>query len=527
MNRSLLILALASTSALGSAQVISRIYDRDTHDNFKLQNYETVSVIKGPVVKQITKFTFDNPAKKLTEASLWFSLPAPTVLSGFAYWYKDEYVKGILMDKNKAWFIYTAITSRNEDPGIMVQKTPQSYHCQIFPLAVGYDLRAQLTTVGFVQSDLDTNYLLQPDVSQIAPNTIPFNHVVKNPGGAVVQKVLKDGQERMQVGESAHASFAVDYLAEKYSDGYVYVAGMIKSDKPNVSHWISGLTDVFWTRPEAGLGDGSVKLFMGRKKGNASFTVYRQEKGSGTREMRVCKTTTIEKDTDTAKLWAHQRLVQSDWRHNKDVLDFSMKYQIPSAQTALLAVPQEQLKLFKEKAAEYERKQKEAERKQREWQKQRQMNWNRSAGGDPEIRVEFKDAVKVTAYLPDNSSFELTKVTNDVWGGNFDIPANAADGEYTVRLVAVLKNGKTEEKSINYHVDRTAPKGTLTVENGALVLVSTEPLGKAVVLFGDGTEEEMTAVADNRYEALLNGRRVVKVVLIDQAHNLGEVEWSH
>ncbi len=515
---------LTTLPVIANSQVIDRVYNRDTHANFKIKKVETNSIIKGPMVKQESVFTFDNPSKELTEASFWFSLPTPGVLSGFAYWYKNEFVPGVLMDKQKAWFIYTAITSRNEDPGIMVQTSPSSYHAQIFPLAVGYDLRVQLTTLGLLESNEKGLLLPEADVSRISHNTVPQVSNVKQIQPDVKKVVVVNGKKRTVVVDRANDETTLQYYAQKHKDGHTYVVGMINTNRPEDPFKIKGLTNVYWARPENGPQDGSVKLFMGRRDGAGKIQVVSD---SDTRT-EILKGTihANEKGTDTSKLWAHQKLNQTQWRRSKDVLNFSMKYQIPSTQTALLAVPTEQLKLFKEKAAEYEQKKKAEARRQREWQNDRQMNWRNSSGGDPEIRVLMLEAVKVIATLPDGREFDLKQDAKGFWGGNFDIPAEAPEGDYSVKLTGTKRDGSTFEKTLQYQVDRTAATGDLSSANGFYVLKATETLTRAVAIFGSGQEVNMIPTEEGKYEIPMSKGRLVKVMLIDNAHNIREIKWS-
>jgi len=515
---------LSSLPFIAHGQVIEQVYDRDNHDQFKLKKYETKSVVKGPMVKQESVFTFDNPAKKLTEASFWFSLPSPGVLGGFAYWYKDEYVPGVLMDKQQAWFIYTAITSRNEDPGIMVQTSPSSYHAQIYPLAIGYDLRVQLTTLGFLEHGKDGLMVPEPDVEDLGNTEVPHNNSIVTIQPKTQKIVQVEGQKRTVVTNPTDGTW-LQYYAQKHRDGHTYVVGMIHAEHPDDPFRIKGLKNVFWARPENGPQDGSVKLFMGRRDGAGKIQVVTESP----QKIEILKGTihANEKGTDTAKLWAHQKLNQGNWRSSKDVLKFSLKYQIPSTQTALLAVPTEQMKLFREKAAEYQRKQKEEARKQREWQKNRDTNWRNSSGGDPEIRVKMADAIKVDAVLPDGREFSLTKDTQGFWGGNFDIPVDAPEGDFSVKLVGTRTNGTTFEYVLHYNVDRTAPTANLSTEKGFYVVKPNEKIAKAVAVFGSGAEEELIPTEDGRYELPVKTGRLVKVVLVDLAHNIREIQWSH
>lgn len=514
LTLSILMLAAAAVNA----QNVERAYNRDTQESFKLKDVVSKSVVKGPIVKQDTIFRYENPYQKLTEASVWFDFPYATILSGFGYWFKDEYVPGILMDKNKAWFIYTAITSRNEDPGIMVQTSPSSYHTQIYPLAVGHDLRVRLTSVGFLQAEDGRLVVPNPSVEE---QEYPTTVTSAQPD---TLKEIKEADSLETVVEYP-TDPGMDMLvyAQRHKDGYTYVAGILRTDKPNAALDMRGLHRVYWTRPE-GAEDGSVKMFIGRRRGAGTIQIRAKDEGADYTKKKYIKAN--ERGSDAAKLWAHQRLQQDDWTRNRDVLKFSLQYQIPSSQTALLAVPQEQMRLFKKKAAEYRKEQARQARLERQWQRDRQQNWSRSSGGDPEIRVFLPNAERVYAVLPDGRTFDLVKSRSGFWGGNYDIPANAPEGSYDVRVVSIDRDGNQNEQTVSYQVDRTAPTGELKIEDEFLVLTSEEGLAKAIVVFGDGTEEPMIEVTPGVYKLPVGKKRIVKVVLIDKAHNIADLPWS-
>jgi len=528
-------ICFVALACAAEAQHVTNVYNRDTHDQFKLKDVQCVSVVRGPIVKQEATYAFENPFTKLTEASVWFDLNQAAILSDFGYWYKDEYVPGVLMDKDKAWFIYTAITSRNEDPGIMVQTSPSSYHAQIFPLAAGHDFRVKLTSLGFLTPENGRLVVPQPTGmkpdegqrlasgdGQEAPLTpTPFPTTVRS---AQPETLRTNPSSKTFVDYPKDSGLDMLVYAQKHKDGYTYVAGMLRTDKPNAKVTVSGIHKVYWTRPDGDASDGSVKLFIGRRKGPGTLKVVSHDKDTQYERAHYIKSN--EPGSDTVKLWAHQKLVQDPWRHNKDVLNFSLKYQIPSAQTALLAVPQEELKVFKKKAAEYRRMQAEEARKHRSWQSDRQQNWSTSSGGDPEVRVFLPGAKRVYAVLPDGRSFELVKANDGYWGGNYDIPADAPEGDYKVTVHAVDGSGHETEQAVSYQVDRTAPTGVLKVENGFLVLTPSKKLAKVIVVFGDGTEERMVEMTPGVYKLPLGAKRVVKVVMIDLAHNVSELPWS-
>jgi hypothetical protein len=493
--------------ASSSAQVLERVYNRDSHEAFVLKNVKNRTQVLGPIVRQNTVFTFDNPYTKLTEASVWFSLNWAAVLSGFGYWYKDEYVPGILMDKNKAWFIYTAITSRNEDPGIMVQTAPSSYHAQIYPLAVGRDLRVELKSIGFLQPEADKLIVPQPSGAPNVPYDMTFT-------SAKPETIHTDGEgvnQRYTVDLPKSKPLDMKLYAQRHKDGWVYVAGLVRRQSETQPIKLSGLKNVLWTKPTQG--DTSARYFIGRRKGSGQVSVQTPQ------AKRVQQVKANARGTDTSKLWAHQRLVQQSFASRKEVLDFSMKYQVPSAQTALLAVPEEQMKLFRQKAAEFKRVEAEKARREREWQKTRQQNWRSSGGGDPEIRVSLPNAIRAYALLPDGRRIDLRQGEDGFWGGSYDIPADAPEGEYKIRVFAEMPDAKSVESSVEYEVDRTAPQGKAEILGSVLTVRSEPKLGRVVAVLSDGRELDMKESEPGIYTLDLGGATVTSVVLYDSAHN--------
>ncbi len=510
--RVLLVVATFAVAAFSSAQHLSSVYNRDTGQPFKLKSAVTTSSVYGAIVKNKTVFTFENPYTSLTEASVNFSLGQGSVLDGFAYWYKNEYVKGVLMDKAKAWFIYTAITSRNRDPGIMEQVAPDTFHAQIYPLAVGYDLRVELTAVEFLKPT-EEGWLL-PEIPE--HNGIRTQRFV-NTANPYVQLAFEDG--RYEVHKPRIGDVQVFTTAQRGPRGRVYVAGVVYGDtSAEQSVKLTGLRDAHIVSSEPG-----ITSFVGWKSGTGSFPVTVRN-----RRVNVPVSLVTEGD-ETSKLWAHQMLINHTWKNRKEVLDFSMRYQVPSKYTALLAVPEEEMKLFREKAAEFEKKKKEEERQRRAWQENRNLNTRTSQGGDPEIRIAFDDCVSAHAKLPDGRVITLKSDGRGVWGGNFEIPADAPEGEYVVHVYAIRRNGEVVEKQLKYTVDRTPPKGTVEVTSvlGARVVkVRSEPgLARVVGYLGNGTEIVLKETEPGLYSAALppSASGELLVVLFDGAHNRTEL----
>lgn len=508
MKVALIVAALTVCASTLSAQTLERVYNRDSGENFKLKSITNDTTVMGPIVKQKTVFAFENPFKSLTEASVWFNLDWGAVLSGFAYWYKHEYVPGVLMDKQKAWFIYTAITSRNEDPGIMVQTAPSSYHAQIYPLAVGHDLRVELTSVGFLRPEEKGLRVPAPPKEP----DVPYSMHVKS----YLPDTIAEETDGYAVEYPRREPLDMQLYAQRHKDGWVYVAGLVRRESEKQAIHLNGLSSVYWAKPESG--DQAARWFIGRRKGPGTVSVT--TKGAKDAQRVIANT----RGSDTSKLWAHQALVQRNWKTNREVLRFSLKYGIPSAQTALLAVPQEQMKLFKQKEAEFKRQQAEQARRDRAWQKERQQNWRNSNGGDPELRISLPGAVRAYAILPDGRRIDLRPNGDDIWGGSYDIPVLTPEGEFKIRVIGVRADGTEFEVLTSYEVDRTKPIGSYEIEKGWLIVRSEAKLARIIAVMKDGDEIPMKETEPGVYKLELEGRKPISVILFDANHNRGVVE---
>lgn len=496
-------LSFLAVAGIASSQTFSSVYNRDTHDQFEMKSSSAKARILGPLYRLDSEWVFANPYKKLTEASINFSLEESATLAGFGYWYKREYVPGVLMDKNLAWFIYTAITSRNRDPGIMEQVDSRTYHAQVYPLAIGYDFRLALNSVGLLPADVKGAYI--PTPVHPAKNGKPKLEV----DSYETSRIFQDGDKwRVKALENPKE---IDMHAQRFKDGRYYVVGSLGAD----GKIVKGLEGVLYAR----VGDKG-RYFSGYRRGLGTVTVTTP---TGPRTRRLHGN---DRGTDTAKVWANMKLVQQPPKTRKALVKFSLKYGIPSQATALLAVPQEEMKLFREKAAEFRRLEREKARKQREWEANRQQNWQNSGGGDPEIRVHYPTAKTVYAILPDGRSFDLTRGSNGYWGGSFDIPADAAEGEFKVRVFARMEDGTTAEQTVITTVDRTAPEGKALVEDGKIVVRSEPGLARVIAVLADGRELEMKEEEAGVYRlALGSSIKIVKILLMDKAHNRTILPW--
>lgn len=157
--------------------------------------------------------------------------------------------------------------------------------------------------------------------------------------------------------------------------------------------------------------------------------------------------------------------------------------------------------------------------------------------GDPLIHVEAPaDARQVIALLPDGVIKPLTfQAASRRWEARFDIPTYAAEGNYAVTVIVLLRDGTRQVLSLHYRVDMSAPTGS----GRAHVLPAGPPIlrlavtasadtVRAAALLPWGAKVELTPspAAAGRFEAAVpvppawNGRAgAVRLLLTDRAHN--------
>lgn len=217
--RTQILAVVALIPVVGSAQTIISVYNRDTHQEFRLRSASVVHTMIGPIVRTSTWLIFDNPSQIPTEASLNFDLPPGSTLGGFAYQYGDEYVPGRLMDKARAWQIYTAITKRGRDPGIMEQTSSVAYHCQIFPIKVGRDLRIRLWTVAPLLPNGSGWTLPKPDIR--LTGTVALTEWK-------VRDALDDHGLRDAATFPIRVTGQTEAVAQRFKDGRIYVVGRVR-----------------------------------------------------------------------------------------------------------------------------------------------------------------------------------------------------------------------------------------------------------------------------------------------------------
>jgi hypothetical protein len=157
--------------------------------------------------------------------------------------------------------------------------------------------------------------------------------------------------------------------------------------------------------------------------------------------------------------------------------------------------------------------------------------------GDPLISIEApEDAEQIIALMPGGEVKKLLlNPDNKRWEARFDIPTYAAEGEYSITIIILLKDGTRRTLAFRYRVDMTAPHGqgrALLVDGGAPTLrLELDVAGdttrvSALLPWGQKVELKPSTIHAHRFFVLVpmpashRGKAfAITYVLTDGAHN--------
>ena len=158
--------------------------------------------------------------------------------------------------------------------------------------------------------------------------------------------------------------------------------------------------------------------------------------------------------------------------------------------------------------------------------------------GDPLISIDAPaDAQQVVAILPNGEVKQLVfDSTSKRWLARFDVPTYAAEGDYTIEIVIVDKDGARRRFTLTYQVDMTVPRGEALAQraqNGALRLEVQGDAGTARVAAllpsGEKAELQPSATDKTRFIAHVDMKhneqalQTVTYILTDRAHNRTQI----
>lgn len=548
------------------------IHVRDTYDRLPLLRLKSETVIDGPLARTTIIYTAENANAKQIEAVVDLHVPQRTVLTGFGYWYGDRFIPGKMYDREEAWKIYSAVTSRGRDPGVMDRQGERDYHAQIFPVAPKRPLRVRVELVQLLRSDRAGSHFELPLVQGSA-----YREADARPFAAESRIAVRGHEAADLTSDMGGGGAAPKITREDTPDGAVLsvrrTGAPLRNLRLTIRRETSGVAKSLFCGM-TGAREGFYALSVSAPRGLDNPRIVLQSRpgtslsmptrfgdlaaydnlhvvGRYTRPVRLQVTVYSRKarpisfpvylsgervrtvrDNPAAALWADKRIAQlkdsprRDFR--PDIIRLSKRFMVVSDHTALLAIPAEELAYYQKVLA----KRKVATNTQ----------FTGGGGGDPYIAVKApEDAARVVAVFPGGDIKDLAwDGAKSVWSGRFDIPFGTPAGEYRVTVIVVHRNGFRSRFVLVYQNLLSAPAlaagnlSTLTAHPGGPVRVSVRGatgVARAVAVAPWG--ERVTLVRDNGgdgWTGLLTvppnwtpGRSSLTLVLLDGAHNRTEV----
>ena len=109
--------------------------------------------IRGAFAQTQVQMVFQNELAERTEADFEYVVPDGSVVTHFAYWFKDEKVVARVVEKERALAIYQAITTRQRDPALIERISKNKFRARIFPIEPNADLKVEMRWVQVLSSD--------------------------------------------------------------------------------------------------------------------------------------------------------------------------------------------------------------------------------------------------------------------------------------------------------------------------------------------------------------------------------------
>lgn len=548
------------------------VHNRDTYAVMRLKELSAKTVIEGPLARTRISYLAENTHGERIEATVSLHLPEDTVLTGFGYYYGKRFIPGAMYDKDEAWKIYRAVTSRGRDPGIMDRPTRQDYHAQIFPVEPKQDLRIVVEMVQMLATDEDGAHFTLPIMQKTISGTRQsLREMAVSAEVRVVNHTLDDIADNFSdfsEKENADAGAVIRFSREWQPDRNWHI--LLRRETEDVaksvfSRFSPGGREGFYalsitapramerprivlrSRPGTSLSlptrFNAVEAWerihvVGRytRPQTLHVTVYDEaERRSRQRPIHLRvplsgRRVNDEMDNPAAALWADRRIdaLQNATRRDfrRDIIALSKRFMVVSNFTSLLAIPKEEMDYYRNVLARQ--------------QVNTNTQWTGGGGGDPYIEVKAPaDARQVVAVFPTGEAKNLIwDDAKGVWNGRFDIPWGTPEGEYRVTIIVVQRDGTRSRFALIYQNLLSAPSASavpdalnLRARPGEAVqvriagenvrrAVAVAPWGERVVLTQDGGtwQGRVTVPA-----AWARGESLITVVLLDGAHNRTEV----
>jgi hypothetical protein len=525
----------------------------ETADRLKIRTVAIQADVRNGLAATKLTTVFSNTIPTQCQASLDLTVPPDSVVTGYAYWFKGERIQAKLLDNDKAWEIYSTITSHHRDPAIMEQWYDTTYHLQIYPVEPQKDLRVEVSYVSPLESDENGFYYRLPLAAGPSKTKLDrFSTQVTFHG--VETSRISDGESLTPQVAGDRVTYSA--VRERWQPEQDWVFRIQPGGRRHESYGEAIATSpgrgyfslVLWTaralhRPQIRMESGRVRAVHQRgftrevpagrrlvvegryvRPGKVRFA-FRDRRMNWTRAVLTLPARggpVIPK-----KLWAASEIKRlsgalGHWEQRPElagakrqhVIRTSLDYGVMSPYTAWLAVPKTEyefyLKTKKERRVE--------------------TNADTARGGDPLIRITATpDVIRVTALLPTGEPVPMASLPKGVWEGRFDMPAETAEGLYQVVLLIERADGTVKRVTLGYRIDRKGPAGRALAERDGDTLrirvAADQETKVAYLLLADGGKrflkrDEQTGEFSGECPVFVLQNGAAEIVLVDGAHNV-------
>ena len=333
---------------------------------------EVSATIRGAFAQTTVTTTYVNPNDRDREAEFFYEAPPGVVVTGFAYWNRDEKVTARVVERARAARIYQTITTYRADPALIEMVGKNSFRARIFPVFGGQDLKVEVKLAQAL-----------PAVREGALWSYPARELVGNAKDAKLEHfaltVRGAGALKSNMGAFKNGVLSVkktDYRPD--DDARVVVAQNAAPLRASLLAARDGGADGFFAvslTPRDGLVRPRFKISgvatydvltprVDRVAGGQNYTVYGRYRGAGraivslnSESVSLQLPATRAPDNAAAKLWAArylERLSENSANRFK-VVALSKRFGLVSKWTSWLAIPRAERENFAQITAQADR----------------------------------------------------------------------------------------------------------------------------------------------------------------------------
>jgi hypothetical protein len=341
--------------------------------NLREKSVRADVLIEGGIARTEMEIVYKNEVPHQIEADFIYALPPETLVTYFAYWFKEEKVVARIVERERAAAIYQHITSRMRDPALIEMTGKRTFRARIFPVEGNADLRVQMVMVQALPANSRGITFELPIERERghALESLDVSIRIRGGNGAVIHNnygmpVAAEGDGRVLrlVGRNFRPQKHLRVLLERRArplqaeivaarsggtDGFFTLCLSSDRARSNPRLEIAGIRtyDVHPARLP-NLKANETVLVTGRYRGSGPATI-RLRSGGETLTHEVRFDDRAEPNNVATKLWAAQQIerLSAVERNRERVIALSNRFNLPSKFTSWLAVPEEEMKLYR------------------------------------------------------------------------------------------------------------------------------------------------------------------------------------